>query len=162
MSLPVFHRLLYISRAHIDPCGPEPRRILDVSTQRNASMAVTGLPCFSGDHFAQVLEGMRERLELLMVSIRADVRHQVLREWPARSSDGGGRWYPGWSMAYAYDERLEHVAARLVADPRAQMPLDALAPLLFSNLELYRGAAPGSAPGQASGAALGTAPGRPA
>jgi hypothetical protein len=141
MPSSTLHRLLYLSRAQIDPCGPEPRRILEVATERNAALDVTGVLCFSGDHFAQVLEGPPEAVDELMTSIRADSRHKVLREWPSRHVEGG-RWFPGWSMAYAYDERLEATIAALADDPEADLPLDELAATLFVDLDRYQAHAP--------------------
>lgn len=132
------HRLFYVSRPRIDPYGPEPRRILELATQRNSAFDVTGVLVFSGDHFAQVLEGSPDAIERLMVSIRADMRHEILREWPQQPTNDN-RWFPGWSMAYAYDERLESLVDRLVGDTRPQAPLDAVAPTLFVSLEAYRG-----------------------
>lgn len=138
MTFPQLHRLLYISRAHIDPSGAEPRRILDVATERNAELQVTGLLCFSGDHFAQVLEGSAAAVDELMTSIRADGRHKLLREWPARPVDDG-RWFPGWSMGYAYDDRLEAVVATLMEERSdVDFPLDELAASLFADLDQYQ------------------------
>ncbi len=131
------HRLLYVSRAHIDPNGPEPRRILEVATERNAELEITGLLCFSGDHFAQVLEGTAAALDELMVSIRGDGRHEMLQEWAARPVDDP-RWFPGWSMGYAYDERLEAVIATLMEEPDNDLPLDELAASLFADLDQYQ------------------------
>lgn len=137
MTSPQLHRLLYVSQAHVDPCGPEPRRILEGATQRNAELGITGLLCFSGDHFAQVLEGPAAALEEVMTSIRADGRHKPLREWPARPVDDG-RWFPGWSMGYAYDERLEAVIHALMQEQDNDLPLDELAASLFADLDQYQ------------------------
>src|SRR6476620_3348194 len=77
------HRLLYASKAHVDPSGKSLRDIVDTATSRNAALGVTGVLCFSGDHFLQLLEGPVIALEKLMTSIRGDDRHSILREWPA-------------------------------------------------------------------------------
>jgi diguanylate cyclase (GGDEF)-like protein/PAS domain S-box-containing protein len=138
MSPPQLHRLFYVSRSRIDPRGAELQCILDAAAQRNAALDITGVLIFSGDHFAQLLEGSLDSVDELMTSIRADARHEVLREWPQQLANDN-RWFPGWSMAYAYDERLKAMADSLVGDARPQAPLDAVAPTLFANLELYRG-----------------------
>lgn len=139
MSSSALHRLLYVSRALIDACGPEPRRILDVAVQRNAAEDVTGLLCFSGDHFAQVLEGPAHALDGLMRSIRADPRHRLLREWPARSVSAGQRWFPTWSMGYLHDQRLEAALPGWLAMPGADWPLHDREAALFASLDLYGG-----------------------
>lgn len=133
-----FHRLVYVSKAFIDPCGGAPRDILEVSTQRNAALGVTGVLCFSGDHFAQLLEGESSALTQLMNSIRRDTRHQVLQEWPAEAA-AGGRLFAGWAMAYIHDERLETLVRKLVNEPARAVPLADLADRLFTSLDLYRG-----------------------
>lgn len=131
------HRLLYVSRASIDPCGPEPRRILDVAAQRNHVLGVTGMLCFSGDHFAQLLEGETAALQALMARIRSDKRHQLLREWPAEPAPR--RLFPGWAMAYTHEQALDAAMQRLVQE-EGEMPLDLLAEVLFGGLDLYRSA----------------------
>jgi hypothetical protein len=129
-------RLFYISRAHVDPCGTEPRRILEVATQRNASLDVTGALCCSGEHFAQVLEGPGDALDELMRSIRADGRHTVLVEWP-RAGAADARWYPGWAMGWVLDERLEALLAQLLAStPRP--PFEPAARRLLQDVALFK------------------------
>ncbi|CAN7330011.1 diguanylate cyclase domain-containing protein [Rhizobacter sp. LjRoot28] len=135
---PALQRLFYVSRSRIDPQAQEQQRTLELAKQRNAALGVTGVLIFSGDHFAQVLEGSPEAIETLMKSIRADSRHEVLREWPHQPANDH-RWFPDWSMAYAYDERLTTMANRLIGDKRSQAPLDAVAPTLFAAIESYQG-----------------------
>ncbi|WKB56093.1 BLUF domain-containing protein [Eleftheria terrae] len=133
------HRLFYISRCKVDPCGPELRRILEVATSRNAALDVTGLLCCSGDHFAQLLEGQPGALEALMHSIRADARHCVLVEWPICATSAA-RWFPGWAMGYTFDTRLEDALGRLTAAPGDLPAIDSLAPELLGGFDLYRAA----------------------
>lgn len=137
MPTSALHRLLYVSRAHIDPCGDQPRRILEVSTRRNASLDVTGLLCFSGGHFAQILEGQAASIESLMTSIRVDPRHHLLREWPAHIVADEIRLFPRWAMGYCHDEQLDRAMAQLPLEPH-DIPMDTLACVLFAGLELYR------------------------
>ena len=133
-----FWRVLYVSEALVDPCGDGPRNIIDVSTVRNASLGVTGVLCFSGDHFAQLLEGPPGALDVLMGAIRRDARHRILREWSPETAMEP-RWYPGWAMGYVYDERIEALLASLGRgqEPHAAMGVSASA--LLSRLELYGG-----------------------
>ncbi|KQW44587.1 hypothetical protein ASD88_17540 [Pelomonas sp. Root662] len=126
-----------MSRAHIDPCGEEPRRILDVATARNASMGVTGLLCFSGDHFAQILEGSTAALAALMSAIRTDARHHMLREWQPREAADGRRLFPAWAMGYTHDDRLDRAMTQMVLEDH-DIPLDMVAEVLFAGLELYQ------------------------
>jgi hypothetical protein len=133
-----FYRLLYVSRAFVDPCGDAPRDILDVATMRNASLGVTGVLCFSGDHFAQLLEGPIDALGELMTSIRADSRHRILREWPAEAA-ADARWFPTWAMGYVYDERIQTLVQDLCIAQKANMDLNRAAQPLFLHLEWYRG-----------------------
>lgn len=141
MAATFLHRLIYVSRARIDPCGPEPRRIIAVATQRNAGLDVTGLLCFSGEHFAQLLEGPPQALDALMTDIRADARHTMLREWPPQPAPDGRRLFPGWAMGYSHEERLDEAMGRMVLEPHA-LPLDTVAEVLFAGLDLYREPAP--------------------
>lgn len=137
MSYP-FHRMAYVSQALIDPCSNAPREILSASAQRNAALGVTGVLCFSGDHFAQLLEGDSAALAQLMCSIRRDPRHRMLREWPAEVA-GDKRWFARWAMGYAYDERLELLVSELFSVPPANFRIADLAERLFTRLELYSG-----------------------
>jgi hypothetical protein len=132
------HRLLYASKAHVDPCGKSLRDIVDTATSRNAALGVTGVLCFSGDHFLQLLEGPVSALEELMTSIRGDDRHSILREWPAAPAEDG-LWFPQWAMGYAYDEQLEHLVSLLAGAPSSSHNACLWAQPLFARLELYRG-----------------------
>lgn len=103
-------RMLYVSRATMgDPTAVQ--RIVQVARERNATLRVTGMLIFSGEHFVQCLEGPEEALNALLWSIRADRRHVIQYEWPY--ADIGERWFPRWSMGYVYDDRIEELLARL-------------------------------------------------
>jgi hypothetical protein len=129
------YRLFYISASHVDPCGPEPRNILDLGTLRNARLDVTGLLCCSGAHFAQILEGPPQHLAELMTSIRADPRHTILTEWPAAPGDDA-RWFRGWALAYLFDDRLERLLARLLH--RHDASLHEVTRELMQDVDLYQ------------------------
>jgi len=139
-STPRLHRLFYVSRSRIDPEGQEQKQkhILELARKRNAALDVTGVLICSGDHFAQLLEGSHEVVEQLMTSIRADSRHEILREWHQQAADDS-RWFPDWSMAYAYDEQLCAMVIRLTGDKRLHTPLDTVAPELLGCIEFYQG-----------------------
>jgi len=129
------HRLFYISQSSVDPCGPEPRAILQVGTQRNAGLGVTGLLCCSGDHFAQILEGPPPALEALMTSIRRDARHAITLEWPGQAATDA-RWFRNWSLAYLFDDRLETLLCRLLA--RREAGLEEVTRELMRDVDLFQ------------------------
>ena len=69
-------RLMYASRA-TEPVRPEAlNAILKKSTHHNPAIGVTGVLCFSGDIFLQVLEGGRSQVSKLYNRIAADPRHR--------------------------------------------------------------------------------------
>lgn len=115
-------RMFYVSRATIHESS-DVQRIVQVARERNASLSITGMLIFSGEHFAQCLEGPEEAVETLLRSIRADSRHIVQHEWPLVSVEA--RWFPLWSMGYVYDDRLEEMLTRLEDDHRLP-PLDSV------------------------------------
>lgn len=129
------HQLFYISQATL-ASGDDVQPIVRVSRSRNATLGVTGALVFSGDHFAQVLEGLPEDLEALISSIRRDVRHTILWEWPMRLATE--RWYPGWSMGYLQNDNLEALVDQLSLAPRPLPPLDYFVRWLVSTSKLNR------------------------
>lgn len=128
------HRAFYVSRTRLKD-DFDIQSIVDASRTRNATLKVTGALAFSGEHFAQVLEGAKPALEALMTSIRRDPRHVILWEWPIAAV--AERWYPSWWMGYLYNDRLEDVVGRLPAAPSLP-PLETFVPALFSTSRLNR------------------------
>lgn len=115
------HQIFYISRTDLD----EPldiQSIVQVSRARNGPLRVTGALVYSGEHFAQVLEGPPEALELLMRAIHQDPRHHILYEWPKRSITD--RWYPEWSMGYLQNDTLEALVRHLSRSSAPLPPLE--------------------------------------
>jgi hypothetical protein len=97
------NRLIYSSRNRI---MGEPHQvavaiesILLTSRSNNERLDVTGALLFSGDAFAQVLEGPREVIDALYANICKDRRHShiVLLD----QSDMPARDFSNWSMAYS-------------------------------------------------------------
>ena len=68
-------RLLYASRALKDIDSAFIESILDKSRSHNPNAGVTGILCYSGRIFMQVLEGNRREVSHLYNSIVADSRH---------------------------------------------------------------------------------------
>ena len=97
-------RLMYASRA-AEPVKPETlNAILKKSTSHNPSVGVTGVLCFSGDIFLQVLEGGRSQVSALYNRIAQDPRHHdvVLVNYDEIAE----RSFAGWAMGQVNMSRL--------------------------------------------------------
>ena len=97
-------RLMYASRA-AEPVKPETlNAILKKSTSHNPSVGVTGVLCFSGDIFLQVLEGGRSQVSALYNRIAQDPRHHdvVLVNYDEIAE----RSFAGWAMGQVNMARL--------------------------------------------------------
>ena len=97
-------RLMYASRA-AEPLRPETlNAILKKSTQNNPGAGVTGVLCFSGAIFLQVLEGGRSQVSKLYNRIAQDPRHSevVLLSYDEIEE----RSFAGWSMGQVNMGRL--------------------------------------------------------
>lgn len=101
-------RLLYASRAVAAPAGrPDAetlQAILRQSQANNPKCGVTGLLCFSGGVFLQVLEGGRDCVNALYRRLCADARHTdvVLLSYEEICE----RRFGGWSMGKVDMARL--------------------------------------------------------
>jgi hypothetical protein len=97
-------RLMYASRA-TEPVRPDTlSAILKKSMLNNPAHGVTGVLCFSGDIFLQVLEGGRMQVSRLYSRITQDARHTdvVLLSY----EEIGERSFAGWSMGQVNMTRL--------------------------------------------------------
>ena len=97
-------RLMYASRAADSVDQDELLAILKQSKAGNASSGITGVLCFSGGIFLQVLEGGRMPVNALYNRIAADPRHRdvVLLSY----EEIGERRFAGWSMGQVNMQRL--------------------------------------------------------
>ena len=68
-------RLLYASRASKDIDSTYTANILEQSRRNNPAAGVTGILCYSGQMFMQVLEGNRREVSRLYNKIASDPRH---------------------------------------------------------------------------------------
>jgi len=98
--VPVFS-LLYVSRAlvHGSEAVSTVADIVKLARERNGQLGVTGALLFTGDRFAQVLEGTRGAVKELMVSINRDPRHTdvtVIREGTVAEAR-----FAQWTLAYS-------------------------------------------------------------
>lgn len=89
-------RLLYASRS-ADKLTPEViDGILVTSRKENPTLGITGLLCYSGDTFIQVLEGGREAVNRLYNGICRDARHRDVTL--LKYEEITERRFAGWTM----------------------------------------------------------------
>jgi hypothetical protein len=93
-------RLTYVSRSAV-AAGRHDAELSDIvaaAQARNAALGVTGALIHAQGYFAQVIEGKRDDIEELMVSIRRDPRHVelVITEACAITE----RRFKSWMLAY--------------------------------------------------------------
>ena len=97
-------RLMYASRA-TETVRPETlNAILKKSTHDNPGIGVTGVLCFSGDIFLQVLEGGRSQVSRLYNHIARDPRHADVVLLSYEEIDE--RSFAGWAMGQVNMARL--------------------------------------------------------
>ena len=97
-------RLMYASRVS-ESFRPEGlSAILRKSTTNNPSIGVTGVLCFSGSIFLQVLEGGRSHVSKLYNRISQDPRHTEVVLLSYEEIDE--RRFAGWSMGQVNMGRL--------------------------------------------------------
>lgn len=97
-------RLLYASRAVPAIDHEELVTILRQSKTHNPSVGVTGVLCFSGGIFLQVLEGGRSAVNRLYNRIAADPRHADVEV--LLYEEIGERRFASWSMGQVNMSRL--------------------------------------------------------
>ncbi|MGV9010701.1 BLUF domain-containing protein [Brevundimonas sp.] len=108
-------RLVYRSESlisHDDNAGL--RAIFQTSNRNNKRDHITGALALPDGKFVQVVEGARDKVELLMGRVRADARHEdivVLGEWEVRS-----RLFPSWNMAQPDPAPLSEQAFRIITE----------------------------------------------
>ena len=97
-------RLMYASRAADSVDQEALLAILRKSKAENAANGITGVLCFSGGIFLQLLEGGRQQVNTLYNRIAADKRHLDVG---LPSYEGTGeRRFAGWSMGQVNLSRL--------------------------------------------------------
>lgn len=94
-------RLLYVSRSRLAPetAAAEVDAIVAVARRKNSALGITGGLIWTGQAFAQVLEGEAAVVDALMATIAADPRHTDVRIVSQVTVDR--RAVPDWSMAYS-------------------------------------------------------------
>jgi len=91
-------RLLYASRAAEALTPDIVDGILASSRKGNPALGITGLLCYSGDTFIQVIEGGRDTVSQLYSRITRDERHRdvVLLKYEEITE----RRFAGWTMGH--------------------------------------------------------------
>jgi hypothetical protein len=119
-------QIFYVSRLAPGAADRDVRNILAISRRNNRMLDLTGCLACTGLHFAQVIEGRADAIEIVTRRIAADRRHIDVRIVLERTLST--REYPLWSMAYLHDlELAEEVESLLVDDlPPAALALDAM------------------------------------
>lgn len=90
-------RLVYASRARVQIDDIVVDDIIAKSRRNNGERGITGVLCFSGDVFAQVVEGGRDAVNSLYSRLHDDARHDQLTLLQYEEIEA--RAYPAWSMA---------------------------------------------------------------
>lgn len=113
---------MYVSRATIarDDADKVIDAIAAFSRSRNAALNVTGALIFSGDSFAQIIEGPAEAIAELRACISRDERHDELLT--VCDGDKGSRDFAGWSLAYSgtalfVEREIERIRAAVRTEP---------------------------------------------
>jgi Sensors of blue-light using FAD len=97
-------RLMYASRAVSTLDQEQLHAILRKSKADNPSIGITGVLCYSGGIFLQVLEGGRSAVNRLYNRIAADPRHSDVELLVYEEI--GERRFAGWSMGQVNMARL--------------------------------------------------------
>ena len=97
-------RLMYASRAARTFSAEELSAVLRQSTSNNPRQGVTGVLCFSGEIFLQVLEGGRSQVSALYNRIVQDPRHRDVVLLNYEEIDE--RSFAGWAMGQVNMARL--------------------------------------------------------
>jgi hypothetical protein len=117
-------QVVYLSTATQEYGQEELTRILEVSRRNNQADGVTGMLCYHGGTFFQMLEGKREKVQAVMDRVARDPRHHgitILLEQEITE-----RHMPDWSMAFremtpADADRLEGFDRALRGDGKSRL-----------------------------------------
>ncbi|MNU38958.1 Sensors of blue-light using FAD [compost metagenome] len=117
-------QLVYCSRARLphEQAAEQIADIVHVSAFRNAQVGVTGALALSGDVFVQILEGSPTALDILMLHLHFDARHDdivvLARERITR------RAFPIWGMiAPQRDPAFSSALDRLIVERSSRLDL---------------------------------------
>lgn len=111
--------LLYVSSSTLSPerSADAVADIVAVSRANNPGLGLTGALLFTGQHFAQVIEGSPAAVDHLMERVTSDPRHKDILV-VARESINARR-FANWSMAYSGPSQfVAHYVTRLLTAAR--------------------------------------------
>ena len=113
-------RLLYASRAHADNMAGAIESIVAQSRAHNPERGITGILCYGGEIFLQVIEGGRSEVNELYAHIVRDTRHRdvVLLKYEEITE----RRFAGWTMGHVNLDKINpslllKYSARPILDP---------------------------------------------
>jgi hypothetical protein len=112
-------RLLYASRAHADNMAGAIESIVAQSRAHNPERGITGILCYGGEIFMQVIEGGRSEVNELYAHIVRDTRHRdvVLLKYEEITE----RRFAGWTMGHV---NLDKINPSLLLKYSARPTLD--------------------------------------
>jgi hypothetical protein len=93
-------RIVYVSRSTLPSLSAdaEVRSLVESARSKNATLGITGALIFTGDHFAQIIEGPDAQIDGLMAQVLHDPRHHSIQHF--EDLDVPGRHFATWSLAY--------------------------------------------------------------
>ena len=97
-------QIAYFSTAATPQEATVIQRILLTSRKNNLRDDISGLLVAGGNHYLQVIEGPRRKMEALYANIRADDRHIAVTTLVERTTLK--RCFDGWAMAYRREPAL--------------------------------------------------------
>jgi hypothetical protein len=107
------HRIFYLSRSLASPTDLE--AIVAGARQANQRRGVTGALLYSGEHFAQLIEGEPEAIAATFADIERDRRHEGLLRLIDGSADK--RRFGAWHMAYIDAPGADELLSQLLGGP---------------------------------------------
>ncbi len=93
-----FAELIYVSLAEDNISTADIKSILETARVNNASKGITGLLCFDGNRFLQIIEGPKQNIKDLYLDIAQDKRHDHIEL--IHFEDIEERSFTRWQMAF--------------------------------------------------------------
>lgn len=113
MISPALMTVMYVSRARISL--PQVDSMVSRSRVKNAQRGITGGLIFTGQHFAQVLEGPTPVVLGLMEAICDDQRHDTVK--PVLREELLARRFSMWTMGYVVLPHGDQLVLPLLTAP---------------------------------------------
>ncbi len=98
-------RLIYLSRVWRNMTNTQLDQILAESRANNAKNKITGLLCYGGTSFIQILEGPEAEVVNLYASIVNDERHHGCKLLDVHITNK--RIFDNWAMAYVHSSKAD-------------------------------------------------------